>query len=111
MGAAGTNNLFITRPWLRKDGIFNPHSANILPMPKCMMEWGGSVCRNRYIGPYGASDANRAWVGTYYEILALNCDVADAYVTQIQGYLAHANGISAYLPPGHPYALLPPRIS
>jgi hypothetical protein len=30
---------------------------------------------------------------------------------RLQGYLAHANGIAASLPPDHPYSALPPRIS
>lgn len=59
----------------------------------------------------GMQSAGMGWIGPIYEAILLTTEPDTATRQQIEGYLAHAQGLSASLPAAHPYRTNAPRIA
>ena len=90
-------------------------TAFVLPMkPKSVLE--GVCAGSTTVGLWGPQspytfNTAAAWQGAMYDIV-YTAAVPDVTAREkLQGFLAHANAAATNLPPGHPYAARPPRIS
>ncbi len=118
MGERGTANLFSGSAWTavaRKNGA--AASPVILPLPKSLLELGGTPASAHWSLGRGAGTVQddptlaRGWRGPMFEILALNTVPDDETRRCIQGSMAWRNGLQGKLPEDHPYRLSPPRKS
>jgi hypothetical protein len=81
-----------------------------LPLPLSLVE-AQMIPRSAVaVGPY-TSQANQNWRGPYREFMFLAANPTAEMQARIQGYMMWHNGIQASLPPEHPYAAAPPRVS
>lgn len=86
-------------------------TATLLPAAKAIVAATPTAGGTAYKWPLGLGRINTwGWSGPIYEALALGAVPDTATRQQIEGYLAHAQGLSASLPAAHPYKSAAPQV-
>lgn len=122
MGGKNTPDLFSSSVWsafARKNApLDNAAISTILPLPKSLVEIGGSPSSASWmIGKSAGASASglvytRGWRGPMFEVIALGASpVTDTdTLRRLQGCLAWRNGLQASLPALHPHRNAGPRV-
>ena len=86
-------------------------TATLLPSAKSIIAATPTAGGTAYKWPLGLGRQTAwGWSGPIYEALALGAVPDTATRQQIEGYLAHAQGLSASLPAAHPYKSAAPQV-
>lgn len=111
MGNSGSDQLY-AGTWAgtaSKNG--SASAATVLPLAKSLLSMSGTPQSAQWSLGRSRTSGDRAWKGAMFEVLALGVTPTEALKQQIEGCVAHRNGIATSLPAQHPYRVAGPRLS